>query len=683
MKKWKKITAGMLSACLVANCIPAVSEIGGFIETNITAQAATTENVVSGNCGEMTSSGEFGKNVKYTYDYETKTLTISGTGNMYNGYEDEDGGTDDEEEYYYNFLSDSPNKKIIKGEMGKLVIQDGVTNIGGYAFKECTALKEVEMGKSVKVIEEYAFEGCTALKKVHWTDKIEEIAEGSFRTCENLTKLYVGKSVKSIDDYAFIRCNNLKQIKVHKSNQNFSMRGNMLLNRKQTKLVLGCFASDTTCHIYSSVTSFNVNALTDKNIEKFEVSSKNKKYASKNGLLYSKDGKTLYLCPRGKEGTATVSDRATKIDGISKNYTFHYAFQNCDKLETIIIGKNVKKLAGYCFEGCSNLKKVKIHKRNNYYSSEDAVIFSKNKKKLVCCISSETDIYTVPAYVTTIAKNAFNYCDKLKHIVLSDKITEYKPGCLGEDFYDEPKIESITLGRDYYNGGNVQFLTEAEYLKNIYVSEENPYYSSVDGILYNKEQTKLLACPSNAEVCKMPNTVTSVKNNAFSYNYNIKEMYVSDGITDVANILDKCHGLKTLYIGKNVKKIQRVEGLGMEQLEQITVSPENQNYKGEDGILYSKDGSRFVWCPEQKQGTVTVSSGTAIIGESAFYGCEKVTDIVLPATVTTIEKDAFAGMGNERTIVFWVPAGMKERYLLLLTSETGFRGGMFVKELQS
>lgn len=145
------------------------------------------------------------------------------------------------------------------------------------------------------------------------------------------------------------------------------------------------------------------------------------------------------------------------------------------------------------------------------------------------------------------------------------------------------------------------------------------------------------------------------------------------------------------YLGKMWKKIERVymekrsnnveikTEIQLEQLEQINVDSENQTYKSEDGVLYTRDGSRLVWCPEQKQRTVTISSGTAIIGEDAFLGCEKVTDIVLPVTVTTIEKKAFEKMNS---VVFWVPAGSKEFYKSLLTSENGFKDGMIIREME-
>lgn len=302
---------------------------------NIIAEGNEVKNAgMFGACGGR-GSGSYG--VKYVYNQKTKTLTISGTGEMLNGYEDEDIPKD----YYYNFLSESPYKKLIKKEVEKIVIGNEITNIGDFAFADCKALKEVKLGKKVKKIGERAFDQCIALKKINWTENIEYIADCSFYSCKKLTKLYVGKSVKTIDDHAFLRCNNLKQIKVHKANKKFSKRENMLLNKKQTKLILGCFASDTTCHIYASVTSVNNDVITNKKIKNFKVSQKNKNYASKRGLLYSKDGKTLYLCPKGRKGTATIFSGATII---SEN-----AFNGCGNVTDIVFPTTVTTVEKHAF----------------------------------------------------------------------------------------------------------------------------------------------------------------------------------------------------------------------------------------------------------------------------------------------------------------------------------------------
>lgn len=639
---------------------------------NILVEGTVLKNAnISGNCGGVKEAGTWGENITYTYDYKTKTLTFSGSGEMYSGYPDEGVGVDDEDEYYYNFFSRDPNKKIIKEEMEKVVIGDGITNVGAYAFKDCKALKEVKLGKNVKQIGEGAFGDCSSVKKVNWTDRIEAIGKEAFRGCANLRNLYVGKSMKKIEDFAFYDCK-LNQLRVHTKNKYFSKRQNMLLDKKQTKLILGCYASDSVCHIYQGVKKWHRDAVENANVEKFDVSRQNRKYTSKNGLLYSQNGKTLYLCPKGKKETATLSDKTTKIN--------LDAFLACNKLKTIIIGKNVKGIKGECFTNCKNLETIKISKGNKYYVFEHGVLLSKDKKKLISCILLKTDTYTIPKGITSIAKDAFDNCENLKHIVLSDSITEFEPECFN-GMYDTAKVESITLGKNYYNKGNVQFLSKASYLKAIYVSEENPYYSSVEGILYNKEQTQLLACPRKAELCKMPNTVTSVAKDVWFGD--VKELYVSDGITDMTDFMDRFNECKVLHIGKKVEKLNRP--MLMTELDQIMVDPENQNYKSEDSMLYTKDGSRLIWCPEQKKGTVTIATGTSIIGAEAFLECNQVTDIVIPDTVKTIEAQAF-GIVTDRSgvdeVVFWVPAGKLEYYKVLLNSETGFTEHMVIKEMK-
>ena len=177
----------------------------------------------------------------------------------------------------------------------------------------------------------------------------------------------------------------------------------------------------------------------------------------------------------------------------------------------------------------------------------------------------------------------------------------------------------------------------------------------------------------------MPATVTSIDEDAF---YDSKEencleqLFVSDAIEDISGA-EWVFGwnLKKIYIGKKVNTINvNMYGKG---LEEITISPENQFYKVEDNVVYTKDGSKLLYCPKAKNGTVTICSGTSIVGEDSLMLCQKVTDIIIPDTVKTVEKNAFSGV-NEK-VVFWVPDGTKEFYEALLTSKTGFETGMSIK----
>ena len=148
---------------------------------------------------------------------------------------------------------------------------------------------------------------------------------------------------------------------------------------------------------------------------------------------------------------------------------------------------------------------------------------------------------------------------------------------------------------------------------------------------------------------------------------------ISSKVSEILEVLNRA-----IEESKNVEQIN--VNMYAKALEQITVSPENQNLKAEDGILYSKDGKSVLYCPKAKKGTVTICSGTAIIGASSFELCKGITEIKIPSTVTKVKKDAFATM--KKGTVFLVPAGTKEFYESLLTKETGFISGMKIKEVK-
>ena len=96
--------AGTLSACMLVTGVPAVSEFGGFLQTSQVAQAAT-----------KTLSGKCGTKATWKYSTKTKTMTISGTGRMQDNPE-------------------SWKTKLASYKVKKIVVGDGITHIGEYAF---------------------------------------------------------------------------------------------------------------------------------------------------------------------------------------------------------------------------------------------------------------------------------------------------------------------------------------------------------------------------------------------------------------------------------------------------------------------------------------------------------------------------------------------------------------------
>ncbi|MGN0457878.1 MAG: leucine-rich repeat domain-containing protein, partial [Eubacterium sp.] len=143
----------------------------------------------------LANSGSCGDNVTYSFDSTTGTLTISGTGDMY--------------DYSYDELRFSYSDSI-----KNVVVNNGVTSIGKYAFLECSGLISVTISNSVTSIGESAFEYCTSLTSVTIGNSVASIGFMAFCGCESLTNITIPNSVISIGEGAFEDCTSLTSITI-------------------------------------------------------------------------------------------------------------------------------------------------------------------------------------------------------------------------------------------------------------------------------------------------------------------------------------------------------------------------------------------------------------------------------------------------------------------------------------
>lgn len=215
-----------------------------------------------------------------------------------------------------------------------------VTAIADSAFEFCTEITKVNIPNTVKTIGSFAFVYCWSLESVEIPDSVTTIGSSAFEGCTALETASLGSGVNSIGTYAFTGCDMLESI---------------------------------------------------------SVSDKNSTFSSKNGALYSKDGKTLFTYPASCGAEAVVADGAEEI-GIS-------AFGYCMEITNVKLPEGLKKIGKYAFNGCTALQSVQIPSTLEYI---DELAFRD-------CVNL-TEV-TIPQSVDYIGNNAFFGCETLKNAV--------------------------------------------------------------------------------------------------------------------------------------------------------------------------------------------------------------------------------------------------------------------------
>ena len=236
-----------------------------------------------------------------------------------------------------------------KGEMGdpikttvyenknikKVVIKKGVTAIADFAFKGCKKLKEIILPSTLKKIGAYAFEDCP-IKNITIPKSVKSIEPGAFAG-SSIKSITIPKTVKKLGEGVFGDCKKLESI---------TMPGNIGVIKYEEpddEYQPKSFVGDS-CRSLKKIkftTALDINIL--KRVGKsggFEVLANDPKYKSVNGLLYSKDGKTLLRIPLGRK-RVVISDKCTTVTAGSYGYEMYFMDS---AMNEIVFPKTVKKI---------------------------------------------------------------------------------------------------------------------------------------------------------------------------------------------------------------------------------------------------------------------------------------------------------------------------------------------------
>ena len=144
------------------------------------------------------ASGKCGDGISWSLD-ENGVLWLSGEGKM-----------DD-----YESADVSPWAKK-RGRIVEVNFENGITTVGGYAFRNCSRLQKVTLPSSLQSIKQSAFNHCAELTSIEIPEGTETIDEFAFASCEALADVTIPESMKTIKRYAFRGCNKLRKVKTNR-----------------------------------------------------------------------------------------------------------------------------------------------------------------------------------------------------------------------------------------------------------------------------------------------------------------------------------------------------------------------------------------------------------------------------------------------------------------------------------
>lgn len=421
----------------------------------------------------------------------------------------------------------------------KFTIPSTVTMVVRYAFANNNFLEQLNMGKNVKYVGTKAFSECSRLKNITWKCMAQTIPAGCFEKCHSLKNIKLGDNVKNIKTGAFKQCSSLNRI--------YIPRG----------------VSEIEDYAFSGAG------------KEFFVVGNNIDYSSNKGVLFTKDMSGLVAYPGTKQGGYILPDT---VDDICAG-----AFSNSVGLTEITFGKNIYAVDMGWFDKCANLKrinmppelqsvdsyveysglesleKVTLSESNKYFSIYDDTLYSKDYKTL---------------YVMPFGKSSLELAPQVESIVYLDMINDRYKNVLTKNSFSE-----------------------------INISSQNQYFVTVDGVLYDKDITKIMLLPGKITSYKMPATVN-----------------------DITGILNGFFGETEDNIANN-------------SLSDISVEKENLLYVSKDGVLFSKDMNKLYVYPQEKKGNYTLPDETTLMDMFAFTEARGLTGLTISENCDRIYMD--------------------------------------------
>ena len=518
-------------------------------------------------------------------------------------------------------------------------IPDGITSIENYAFCQCWSITSLSVPESVTSIGTGAFRFCGDLKEIKLPSNLTVLSDSLFGADANLEYITFGdaektdtviipETVQKMGNYVFMNCEKIKNIKLP---SNLKSIGKTCFQ--------GCI-SLTGLFIPQSVESIGGGIFGDCDaLQSVEIEDENNNFIFKDGILYDVKNGILVSAVNSLISEKVIVDECTKtID--------YYAFADCDNLYEIEIPQGVVNIGEKAFARLDNLKNIDI---------PDSVT---NITTLAFYRCNGLVSVQVPGSVTAIKNGTFRECNNLKKVILNEGVAKIE----GSAFVFCSSLEQIKLPQSLMSIGSGAFdnctsLISVELpdnaiissdtfrgcknLSKIVLSDTNNNYIVKNGILYNKNMTRILCYPAGIKDTEffVPDTVKTIGDFAFYGTKALESINIPDSITNIGtDAFGECSGLKEVVIPDSVTSMGEAVFYKCTSLEKVKLSVN----------ITSPNPAVFQYCSSLKE--VVLPESMKFISFFMFSYCKEITNVVLPDKLNSILSSAFQNCDNLKNI---------------------------------
>lgn len=303
-------------------------------------------------------------------------------------------------------------------------------------------------------------------------------------------------------------------------------------------------------------------------------------------------------------------------------------FANCLSLMETDFPGQISSIPFACFLNCRNLKTVKLQNSATLIAGQ----------AFYQCINLKN--FEMPKSVKSIGKYAFYGC-QIEFFDLPEGLERIEE----EAFRDCRMLKNITIPSTTTYIGEAAF-RNASSLTRIDVASGNKNYTSVDGVLYSIDKTLLLTYPAAraGNEYAVLSTVKRVAKMAFNKS-SLEFVTFPDSLLEIGErVFESATELKQFNIPKNLNKIEEEPVYFCVDLMNVTIDPDNINFKISDNAIYSYDGKilYFYMFANNEKTTFETLPTTKEIKKSAFYVARNITEFTITDGVTEIPSYAFA-----------------------------------------